>query len=121
MSQKRPPIIRTERGLVLVGTRITLYDIMDFLVAGRSPGHIRDRLCLSEQQVADALAYIGTHRAEVEAEYEEVLRAAEEERTYWETRNRERFAQIATMPPRTDHPEARAKLKELKERLGIKR
>lgn len=113
MSATRPPITRTERGLVLTGTRITLYDIMDFLAAGRSPEDIRDRWRLSDRQVADAQSYIDAHRAEVDAEYADMLRAAEEERRYWEERNRERFAQIAAMPPRTDHHEARAKLQEL--------
>ena len=42
--------------------------------------------------------------------YEAVLRRAEEERRYWEERNRGRFAQIAAMTPRIDYPEARAKL-----------
>jgi uncharacterized protein (DUF433 family) len=121
MSNRRPPITRTERGLVLTGTRITLYDIMDYLVAERPPEQIRERLCLSEQQLADALAYIDAHRAAVDAEYADVLRAAEEERRYWDERNRERLAQIAAMPPRTDHPKARAKLQELKDQLGMQR
>lgn len=121
MSTKRPAISRTERGLVLTGTRITLYDIMDFLAAGRPPVEIRDRLCLSDRQVTDALSYIEAHRAEVEAEYADVLRSAKEERHYWEARNRDRIAAIAAMPPRSDSPEARARLKELQHLLGMDR
>jgi hypothetical protein len=41
-----------------------------------------------------------THRTEVEAEYQEVLKTAEEIRRYWEDRNRDRLAQIAAMPPK---------------------
>ena len=35
----RAPIVRTERGLTISGTRITLYDIMDYAIAP----HQRDR------------------------------------------------------------------------------
>jgi len=28
---KQPTIIRTERGLTIAGTRITLYDVMDYI------------------------------------------------------------------------------------------
>ena len=31
---KHPTVVRTERGLTVKGTRLTLYDIMDSLVAG---------------------------------------------------------------------------------------
>lgn len=60
------------------------------------------------------------HRAEVEAEYQEVLRLAAEARRYWEERNRERVNRIAALPSRTDHPEARARLQQLKAHLGMK-
>lgn len=94
-----PGIARTERGLVIAGTRITLYDIMDYLMAKKPLEEIRRRLVISEQQLNDALAHIEAHHAEVGAEYQEVLRGAEEEQRYWEQRNRERFAQIAAKPP----------------------
>jgi hypothetical protein len=61
---------------------------------------IRDNFELSDAQIDAALCYIQDHRGEVEAEYEQVLRRAEEIRQYWEARNRERFAQIAAMPPK---------------------
>jgi len=107
----RPPtVVRTERGLSIAGTRITLYAIMDYVTAGRSAEYIRDMYSLTDEQIADVMQYIAQHREEVEREYQEVLEYAEEERRYWEERNRERFAEIAAMPPRTDYPEARAKL-----------
>ena len=31
VSNGQPSIIRTERGLIIAGTRITLYDVMDYL------------------------------------------------------------------------------------------
>jgi uncharacterized protein (DUF433 family) len=110
-SEDCPSIIRTERGLTIAGTRITLYDIMDYLVEDGLSRLIGDRLNLTDQQVADALKYIEENRAEVEAEYQQVLREAEETRQYWEERNRERLAQIAAMPPKPGQEAIRAKLK----------
>jgi uncharacterized protein (DUF433 family) len=112
-------IIRTSRGLTIAGTRITLYDVMDYVTPGWPPKLIRDRLNLTEEQIDGALAYIDAHRAEVEDEYQQVLREAAENRQYWEARNRERLAKLATQRSGTDHPELRRKLREEKARLGI--
>jgi uncharacterized protein (DUF433 family) len=110
----QPTVVCTEHGLTIAGSRLTLYDVMDYVVAGWPPAQIRDWLRLTDEQMRDAMAYIAAHRAEVEQEYQDVLQRAEEERRYREERNRERFAQIATLPPRTDYPEARAKLAALR-------
>jgi hypothetical protein len=113
----QPTVVRTERGLSIAGTRITLYEIMDYLHAGWPPKLIRDRLDLTEQQLTDALAYINTHRAEVEVEYKTILQEAEEIRQYWEERNRERFAQITAQPPQPGQEALRTKLQAWKEKL----
>jgi uncharacterized protein (DUF433 family) len=110
-------VIRTERGLTIAGTRITLYDVMDYLTARWPPKLIRDRLNLSDQQITDALAYIEEHRAEVEAEYQSVLQTAQENHQYWEQRNRERFAEIAAQSPKPGQEALRAKLQEWKAKL----
>ncbi len=115
----QPTVVRSSRGLSIAGTRITLYSIMDYVKAGRSPELIRDHFRLTIKQTADVLDYIKTHRAEVEVEYQQVLKEAEEERQYWEERNRERLAQIAAMPPKPGQEKIRAKLQAAKERLGI--
>lgn len=99
VSNEQPTIIRTERGLTISDTRITIYDVMDHLVVGRPLTLILNWLPLTETQLETALAYINANRAEVEAEYQEVLKTADEIRQYWEERNRERFARIAAMPP----------------------
>lgn len=111
-------ILRTERGLTIAGTRITLYDVMDYVTAGWPPTLIRDRLNLSDEQIRDVLTYIHTYRAEVEAEYQQVLQIAEEQQCYWEHQNRERFARLATLPPPPDQEALRAKLAEWKARLA---
>jgi uncharacterized protein (DUF433 family) len=81
-------IVRTERGLTIARTRITLYDVMDYLVAGRPREFILNWLPLTEEQLDAALVYIEKNRDEVEAEYQEVLATAEEIRQYWEEKNR---------------------------------
>lgn len=100
VSNEQSEIIRTERGLTISGTRVTIYDVMDHLVAGRPPQLILNWLPLMEEQLEVALSYIEANRAEVEAEYQEVLKTAAAAQQYWEERNRERFAQIAMMPPK---------------------
>jgi uncharacterized protein (DUF433 family) len=113
----RPTVIRTERGLTIAGTRTTLYLVMDHIKAGWPTEQIQHCLRLTDRQVADAMRSIEDHREEVEAEYQYVLRQAEENRRYWEERNRERFAQIAAMPPKPGTEHLRAKLDAWKARL----
>jgi len=86
-------VTRTERGLTVKGTRLTLYSIMDEIKDNHSLKNIRDIYELTDEDMLDILDYIHLHRAEVEAEYQEVVRASEEARKYWEERNRDRFAE----------------------------
>lgn len=57
-----------------------------------------------------ALSYIEIYHAEVEAEYQLVLKEAEELRQYYEEQNRERVARIAAKPPKPGTEDIRAKL-----------
>jgi uncharacterized protein (DUF433 family) len=109
-------ILRTERGLTIAGTRITLYDVIDFLKAQYPPQLIRDTFNLTNAQINAALSYLEENKTQVEAEYQEVLQTREEIRLYWEERNRERFARIAAMPRQPEHEAIWAKLDELKAR-----
>jgi uncharacterized protein (DUF433 family) len=93
-------IIRTERGLTVAGTRITLYDVMDYVTAQYPPKFIRAMLSLTEKQMNAALSYIEAHRAEVEAEYQLVLKEAEDLRQYYEEQNRDLIARISAKPPK---------------------
>jgi uncharacterized protein (DUF433 family) len=114
-----PTVIRTSRGLTINGTRITLYDVMDYVCAEQSREYVQEILRLTDRQITDALAYIEEHRPEVEAEYQQVLQEAEENRRYWEERNRERFAEIAARPPNPKLVAMRAQLAERKAKLGV--
>ena len=107
-------IIRTEKGLTISGTRITLYDVMDLLKVEYPPKLIRDKFNLTEQQIDTALSYIEANRSEVEREYQEVLKTREEIRQYWEERNREHFARIAKIPHKSQKEELWKKLESQK-------
>lgn len=111
LASSRPIMItRTERGLTIVGSRTSLYDVMDLLKAQYPPKLIRDTFNLTDAQIEAALSYIEEYPTQVEAEYQDVLQTREEIRQYWEDHNRERFAQIAAMPRKSEHQEIWAKL-----------
>jgi uncharacterized protein (DUF433 family) len=67
VANEQQVIIRTERSLSIVGTRITLYDVMEYLLSSWPSEPIRHRLDFIKQRVTNAVAYIDTHRAEVTA------------------------------------------------------
>ncbi len=119
-SNEKAEIIRTERGLSIGGTRITIYDIMDYVTAQYPPKFIRGLFDLTEAQINAALAYIEANRAEVEVEYQEVLKDAEELRLYYEEKNRDLIARIAAQPPKPGEEAIRAKLQAAKAKREAK-
>jgi uncharacterized protein (DUF433 family) len=119
-SNEQSAIIRTERGLTIAGTRITLYDVMDYVTAQYPSKFIQGLFDLTEEQINSALAYIKAHRVEVEAEYQEVLKEAEELRQYYEEQNRERVARSAAQPPKPGTEAAWEKLRAAKAKRASK-
>jgi uncharacterized protein (DUF433 family) len=113
-------IIRTERGLAIAGSRITLYDVMDFLKADYPPKLIRDKFNLTNEQIDAALSYLTANRTQVETEYQEVLQTRQEIRQYWEERNRKHLARIATIPHKSSQAYLWAKLEEQKVKRASK-
>lgn len=113
-SSRQAAIVRTERGLTISGTRISLYEVMDFLKAHYPTKLIRDRFNLTDEQINAALFYIEAHRTQVETEYQEVLQTREEIRQYWEERNREHFARLSALPRKPGQEVLWAKLEEQK-------
>jgi uncharacterized protein (DUF433 family) len=111
-------IVQTSRGLSVAGTRITLYDILDYVHDGWPPHLIAAWLNLSPDQIRAALAYIEAHRAEVEAQYQQVLRQAEENRAYWESRNRGRLKQIDRLASTSEKASIEARIRLRQEQLG---
>lgn len=90
-------ITRTERGLTITGTRITLYDVMDYVKY--PPKFVCGLFNLTESQINAALAYIHSHREEVEKEYQIVLKEAEDLKKYYDDQNRNLISEISKMPP----------------------
>jgi len=106
----KPAITRTERGLTISGTRITLYQIMDYIHAGYPRHLIRHQFYLTDEQFDGAMSYIDTHYEEVESEYQTVLQQAEEIQDYWQEKNKERLANISKLPPKPEYASAWQKL-----------
>ena len=74
---------------------------------------------LSDKQPADILQYTKSHSEEVEAEYQQVLAYADENRRYWEKRKNEHFEKIKSSPPLPGKEQLYAKLRAAKKRLGM--
>ena len=93
----KPVVVRTERGLVIAGTRITLYEILDYLKGGWTPRLLAMRLDLPYPMIEKALAWLEENRPTVEREYEQVLAQAKKKRAYWETRNKEKLQKLGQL------------------------
>jgi uncharacterized protein (DUF433 family) len=63
-------IIKTGRGPEIAGTRITVYDVIEYDKTGWHRDRIAAILSLSSHQVKAAIQYIEEHRDEVMASYE---------------------------------------------------
>jgi uncharacterized protein (DUF433 family) len=61
------------RGPEIAGTRITVYDILDYYLDGSGPATIAATLRIASDQVMAAIEYIETHREEVLANYQKIL------------------------------------------------
>jgi uncharacterized protein (DUF433 family) len=61
------------RGPEIEGTRITIYDVFEYLKSGWHPTAIAGLFRLSSHQVQAALEYIDSHRDEVEADFQEIM------------------------------------------------
>lgn len=61
------------RGPEIKGTRITVYDVLDYHKSGRPAEWIADLLRVTVPQVEAAVRYIESHRDEVMPAYEEML------------------------------------------------
>jgi uncharacterized protein (DUF433 family) len=109
-------VVRTERGLTIRGTRITLYSIMDYVHADWPTEQIKYWMGLNDEQIGGALAYIHAHRDEVDREYEEVVKMADESRRYWEEFARNR-PKPPPMPETPERAALRAKFEEWKSKL----
>ena len=72
--EKEPRIINIGRGPQIAGSRITVYDVMDYL---NDPDWNRESIALlfrlSSREIQAAIDYIEIHRDEVEAAYRRII------------------------------------------------
>lgn len=105
---------RTDRGLCVAGTRISLYLLMDYLKAGWPPHLIRHELRLSEVEINQAINYIETQRSEFQAEYDQVVKKTEERESFYRAHTRKLQAKAVIPPLTPDQAVALARLQALK-------
>ena len=114
----QPTLVRTPRGLSIAGTRITIYQILDYVKANQPPEVIREHFRLTVRQTEEVLAYIEQHAVEVETEYQRIVTQADENRQYWQQRNAQRLADIAAHPRNPAHEAIWQKLEAMKQRTA---
>ena len=107
-------VIRTARGLTVKGSRLTIYSIMDAIRENNSLKNARDLYELTDEEMLDILDYIHLHKEEVQKEYQEVLQFADENRKYWEEKNREQLEKTYQQ-----RDVVRAKLREWREQYHV--
>jgi len=66
-------IIERGRGPEIEGTRITVYDVMDYLQEGWRYDQIAGLFRLLPDDIQAAIQYIEVHYAEVMADYQQIL------------------------------------------------
>ena len=68
-----PQIIDRGRGPEIAGTRLTVYDILDYVQMGWGHARIASWFRISSDEVLTAIRYIEDHKAEVMADYQRIL------------------------------------------------
>ena len=91
---------------------------MDYVTAQYPPKFIQGLFELTTEQMNAALAYIQENRAAVEAEYKSVLKETAELQRYYEEKNRDLIARLATQPPQLGQEAIRAKLQAAKAKFA---
>ena len=72
-----PKIHDRGRGPEIEGTRITVYDVMDYYVDGWDATRIALHLGLGTPDIQAAIEYIDAHREEVDVDYRKIVERCE--------------------------------------------
>ncbi len=110
-----PIIVETRRGPAINGSRLTVFDIMDWLKHGRSPDFVQGWFHLPDDEMAIVMQYLRDHEAELEREYAEILVRAAAEEKYWRERNQDVLNQPPFPPPNEGIARARERLAAMKQ------
>ncbi len=102
-------IIQRGRGPEIAGTRITVFDVLDYLREGWDDKGIAVVLGLSSEQVRAARGYIVEHQAEVLATYQAILERnangnSPEVRAKLESARAKLKAMLQANPGKSTHP-----------------
>ncbi len=109
-----PVVVQTSRGPSVNGTRITVYAILESLHYS-SPDYVQGLYRLPDEVWAGVTAYIEENREELERRLEAILQRIEEERAYWEERNKDRINRPPSPPANEKIALGRARLAAIKE------
>lgn len=102
-----PSIIDRGRGPEIAGTRITVYHVLEYHLAGMHRDAIAASLWLSSDQVEAAMRYIEEHRAEVMTEYEAIQRRIRQGNPPWvREKLRESHAKLEALRQRLESRES---------------
>jgi uncharacterized protein (DUF433 family) len=96
------------RGPEIIGTRITVYTILDYLELGYHHTLIALELNLCSAQVLEAIRYIEEHRTEVMAEYQRILERSRNARNSPEVESARRRGHVKLVALRKQLRQARA-------------
>ncbi|MEP7336563.1 MAG: DUF433 domain-containing protein [Acidobacteriota bacterium] len=107
-------IVEIPRGPSLVGTRITVYSVMDYIKGGRSRAYIRQIMNMTDEQLDAVYEYVEQNKEQVEKDYARILAESEEERAYYEEKNRHRHPFPPDMPLEEQRRLMRQKLEQMK-------
>lgn len=107
-------IVQTNRGPSINGTRLTVYHIMDMLKYGRSPDYVQGWHHLTDEEMSAVMKYLRENEEELEREYADILRRADEQHRYWTERNKDRLDLPASPPANEKIALAREKLAAIK-------
>jgi uncharacterized protein (DUF433 family) len=104
-------IVRTDRGLTIAGTRITLYDVMDYYASNYPTRFIGFLFDLPEATIQMVIEYIDENRSDVDIEYQQVLQDAKQLEQSYRDRQPDLVAQTLSKPPKSGMEAAWEKLR----------
>ena len=110
-------IVQTNSGPSVNGTRLTIYHIMDMLKYGKSPDYVQGWYHLTDEEMSAVMKYLKDNEEELEKEYADILRRADEQRRYWTERNKDRVDLPASPPANEKIALAREKLAAIKKEI----
>src|SRR5271170_667153 len=77
LTMHKPTIHDRGRGPEIEGTRITVYDVMDYYLDGWPATRIAARLSVGTPDIEAAIEYIEAHRSEVDEKYRAIVERSE--------------------------------------------